>query len=257
MVLSSFSLSGKTAIVTGAGSGIGKVIAIGFAEAGADVAIISRTEDDLRQTASEIEKFGRKAYIFPADVTNTSEIIHTIDLIKEGAGKIDILVNNVGMNVQTPAFDVAEAEWQKIVDTNLKSAFVIAQKVGRIFKEQGRGGKIINISSVAGHVALRTGVVYGATKAALIQMTKVLAFEWGKFGINVNAIAPWYFKTRRTEKLLQDEEYVKEILTVTPIKRIGELHELVGPAVLLASDAGSYITGQTLFVDGGMTIHGF
>jgi len=161
------------------------------------------------------------------------------------------------MNIQTPAFDVAEAEWQKIIDTNLKSAFVIAQKVGRIFREQGRGGKIINISSVAGHVALRTGVVYGETKAALIQMTKVLAFEWGEFGINVNAIAPWYFKTRRTEKLLQDEEYVKETLAVTPLKRIGELHELVGPAVLLASDAGSYITGQTLFVDGGMTIHGF
>jgi NAD(P)-dependent dehydrogenase (short-subunit alcohol dehydrogenase family) len=132
----------------------------------------------------------------------------------------------------------------------------MSQEVGKVMKDQN-GGKIITIASVAGQVALRTGVVYAATKAAIIQMTKVLAFEWGKYNINVNSIGPWYFKTPLTEKLLQDEEYVNDILAVTPLKRIGELEELVGPAVFLASDAGNYVTGQTLFVDGGMTIQGF
>jgi NAD(P)-dependent dehydrogenase (short-subunit alcohol dehydrogenase family) len=134
---------------------------------------------------------------------------------------------------------------------------MVSQEVGQIMKEKGNGGKIINITSVAGHVALRTGVVYAATKAALIQMTKVLAMEWGQFGIHVNAIGPWYFKTPLTEKLLENQAYVDEILAVTPLKRIGELPELVGPVVFLVSDAANYITGQTLFVDGGMTIHGF
>ena len=257
MYLPSFRLDGKTAIVTGAGRGIGRAIAIGFAEAGANVAVLSRTEEELVETASEIEKLGRKAYVFPTDVTNRDAIKEAIQSIRDSTGKIDILVNNAGMNIRTPALEVTDAEWEKIMDTNLKSAFMMAQEVGREMKEQGTGGKMINISSVAGHVALRTGVVYAATKAALIQMTRVLAFEWGKFGINVNSIGPWYFKTPLTEKLLQDQGYVNDILAVTPLNRIGELPELVGPAVFLASDAGSYVTGQTLFVDGGMTIHGF
>jgi len=123
--------------------------------------------------------------------------------------------------------------------------------------KEKKAGKIITITSVGGHVALRTGVAYAATKAALIQMTKVLALEWGKYNINVNAIGPWYFKTPLTEKLLQDKEYVKDILAVTPMKRVGELEELVGPAVFLASEASKYMNGQTIFVDGGMTIQGF
>ncbi|MBB5322943.1 NAD(P)-dependent dehydrogenase (short-subunit alcohol dehydrogenase family) [Anoxybacillus tepidamans] len=257
MFLPSFRLDGKTAIVTGAGRGIGKAIAIGFAEAGADVAILSRTKEDLERTAFEIEKFGKKAYVIPADVTNRGAVQEAVTEIKKQAGQIDILVNNAGMNIRTPALEVTDAEWETIMNTNLKSAFMMSQEVGAIIKDQGSGGRIINISSVAGHVALRTGVVYAATKAALIQMTKVLAFEWGKFGINVNSIGPWYFKTPLTEKLLQNQQYVNDILAVTPLKRIGELPELVGPAVFLASDAGSYVTGQTLFVDGGMTIHGF
>jgi NAD(P)-dependent dehydrogenase (short-subunit alcohol dehydrogenase family) len=123
--------------------------------------------------------------------------------------------------------------------------------------KEKKQGKIINIASVAGHVALRTGVVYASTKAAMIQMTKVLAMEWGKYNINVNSIGPWYFKTPLTAELLQNEEYVNDILAVTPLKRIGELEELVGPAVFLSSDASNYVTGQTIFVDGGMTIQGF
>ncbi|TYR76520.1 glucose 1-dehydrogenase [Rossellomorea vietnamensis] len=256
MFLPSFELKGKTAVVTGAGRGIGRAIAIGMAEAGADVAILSRTEEDLKETASHIERTGRKAYIMTTDVTVREEVEKAISSVKEQAGSIDILVNNAGMNIRSKALDVTDDEWQKIMDTNLKSAFMMSQEAGKIMREQN-SGKIITIASVAGHVALRTGVVYAATKAALIQMTKVLALEWGSYNINVNSIGPWYFKTPLTEKLLADEEYMKDILAVTPMKRVGELDELVGPAVFLASSAGNYVTGQTLFVDGGMTIQGF
>lgn len=257
MFLPSFQLEGKKAAVTGAGRGIGRALAIGLAEAGADVALLSRTEGDLNETASIIRDMGREALVLPADVTKREDVHKALTDLYAQWGKLDIIVNNAGMNIRSKALDVSDEEWQTIMDTNLKSAFMVSQEAGRLMKEQGTGGKIINIASVAGQVALRTGVVYAATKAAMMQMTKVLAMEWGQYGINVNAIGPWYFKTPLTEKLLSDEAYVKDILAVTPLKRIGELPELVGPAVFLSSDAGNYVTGQTLFVDGGMTIHGF
>jgi NAD(P)-dependent dehydrogenase (short-subunit alcohol dehydrogenase family) len=256
MFLPSFELEGKTAVVTGAGRGIGRALAIGLAEAGADIALIARTESDLKDTAAEISGLGRKALVLPADVTKREQVHKAIVEVKSHFGKIDILVNNAGMNIRSKALEATDEEWQTIMDTNLKSAFMMSQEAGEIMRDQS-GGKIINIASVAGHVALRTGVVYAATKAALMQMTKVLAMEWGQYGINVNAIGPWYFKTPLTEKLLSNEEYVKDILSVTPLRRIGELPELVGPVVFLSSEAGNYVTGQTLFVDGGMTIHGF
>ena len=257
MFLPSFQLTEKIAVVTGAGRGIGRALAIGLAEAGADVALLGRTEEDLKDTAAAINDIGRKALVLPTDVTKREQIHKTIEYVKSEWGTIDILVNNAGMNIRSKAFEATDEEWQTIMDTNLKSAFMMSQEAGKIMKDQASGGKMINIASVAGHVALRTGVVYAATKAALMQMTKVLAMEWGEYGINVNAIGPWYFKTPLTEKLLADESYVNDILAVTPLKRIGELPELVGPVVFLASEAGNYVTGQTLFVDGGMTIHGF
>lgn len=256
MYLPSFRLDGKVAIVTGAGRGIGKALAIGLAEAGADVAILSRTASDLEAVAADIEMLGRKAYLITTDVTKREDVEKAVSTVQEQAGKIDILVNNAGMNIRTPALKVTDEEWDTIMQTNLKSAFMMAQAVAHPMKEAGQG-KIINITSVGGHVALRTGVVYGAAKAALIQMTKVLALEWSQFGININAIGPWYFKTPLTEKLLADETYLGEILARTPMKRVGELQDLVGPTVFLASDAANYITGQTMFVDGGMTIYGF
>ncbi|ESU30429.1 2-deoxy-D-gluconate 3-dehydrogenase [Bacillus sp. 17376] len=257
MFLPSFDLKGKTAVVTGAGRGIGRAIAIGFAEAGADVALLARTEEDLKETSSVIEKLGHKTLVLPTDVTNRDQVHKSISAVRTEWGKIDILVNNAGMNIRSKALEATDEEWQTIMDTNLKSAFMMSQEAGKVMKEQQSGGKIINIASVAGQVALRTGVVYATTKAALMQMTKVLAMEWGQYGINVNSIGPWYFKTPMTEKLLADEAYVEDILAVTPLKRIGELPELIGPVVFLSSDAGNYVTGQTLFVDGGMTIHGF
>ncbi|MDM5317620.1 glucose 1-dehydrogenase [Fictibacillus sp. b24] len=256
MYLPSFSLKGKTALVTGAGRGIGHAIAIGYAEAGADVVIVSRTQSDLEKTAEIIENTGSKAYIFEADVTNKDQIEQIFETLDSKQIKVDILVNNAGMNIRSKALDVSDEEWNTIMNTNLRSAFLFSQKAGERMKEAG-GGKIITISSVAGHVALRTGVVYASTKAAIIQMTKNLALEWGEYGINVNSIGPWYFKTPLTEKLLADQEYLNDILAVTPQKRVGELPDLVGPAVFLASEAANYVNGQTLFVDGGMTIQGF
>ncbi|MEW9049890.1 MAG: glucose 1-dehydrogenase [Neobacillus sp.] len=257
MFLPSFRLDGKKAIVTGAGRGIGRALAIGLAESGADVALLSRTEEDLMETARIIKQLDRKALILPTDVTNREEVQLAVQKTVEEWGVIDILINNAGMNIRSKALEVTDHEWHTIMDTNLKSAFMMAQETGKVMKEQETGGKIISVTSVGGHVALRTGVVYAATKAALIQMTKVLALEWGQYNINVNAIGPWYFKTPLTEKLLADEEYVKDILAVTPLKRVGELPELVGPVVFLSSSAGNYVHGQTLFVDGGMTIQGF
>ncbi|MFZ3590929.1 SDR family NAD(P)-dependent oxidoreductase [Bacillus sp. DJP31] len=257
MFLPSFELHGKVVVVTGAGRGIGRAIAIGMAEAGADVALFSRTEEDLIEVAEHIKTLGRRALPVVTDVTSKVSIQQALRKVSEEFSEVNILVNNAGMNIRSKALDVTEEEWQKIMDTNLKSAFMMSQEVGRQMKDSNIKGRIINISSVAGHVALRTGIVYAATKAAMIQMTKVLALEWGEYGINVNSIGPWYFRTPLTEKLLQDQKYVNEILSVTPLKRVGELPELVGPAVFLSSDAANYITGQTLFVDGGMTIHGF
>jgi NAD(P)-dependent dehydrogenase (short-subunit alcohol dehydrogenase family) len=256
LYLPSFQLEGKKAAVTGAGRGIGRALAIGLAEAGADVAVLSRTKEELEAVAAEIEKFGRKAYPVQADLTKRGDVEGAIAAVKKRAGQLDVLINNAGMNIRTPALEVTDEEWRSIVDTNLHSAFMMSQEAARLMKENG-GGKIINISSVAGHVALRTGVVYAATKAGLIQMTKTLAMEWAPFGIRVNSVGPWYFKTPLTEKLLADEQYLNEILAQTPMKRIGELKDLVGPVVFLASEASAYVTGQTLFVDGGMTIYGF
>ncbi|GAB6990019.1 SDR family NAD(P)-dependent oxidoreductase [Paenibacillus pini] len=257
MYLPSFSLQGRTAIVTGAGRGIGRAIAVGLAEAGCDVALVSRTSADLEETAELIRSCTKaQTYIIPADITSKEEIAHVFAKVTRDAGNLDILVNNAGMNIRTPALEVTEDQWDTIVQTNLKSAFMASQQAGQYMKEHG-GGRIINISSVGGHVALRTGVVYGSTKAALIQMTKILALEWGQYDIRVNSVGPWYFRTPLTEKLLSDEQYMKEIVDRTPLRRIGQLEEVVGPVIFLASDASNYVTGQTLLVDGGMSIYGF
>ncbi|HZG56200.1 glucose 1-dehydrogenase [Paenibacillus sp.] len=257
MYLPNYRLDGLTALVTGAGRGIGRALAIGLAEAGADVALVSRTAEHLEAVAGEIRgSTGREALPLPADVTRRPDLERAVRQAIDRFGKIDVLVNNAGMNIRTPALDVTDEEWDRIVGTNLTSAFMLSQIVGGHMKERGTG-RIVNIASVAGHTALRTGVVYGSTKAALIQMTKILALEWGKYGIRVNAVGPWYFPTPLTEKLLANESFRKDVESRTPLGRVGRLEELVGPVAFLASDAASYVTGQTLFVDGGMTIYGF
>lgn len=256
MYLPSFDLTGKLAAVTGATKGIGYAITMAYAEAGADVIVISRTEEDVKKVAEEVEALGRKAYQVTGNVQDYKSITNAIDELLPAEKAIDIWVNNAGMNIRSEALEVTEEEWDQIIQTNMRSAFFLSQYAAKKMKDKGEG-KIINITSVAGHVALRTGVVYGMTKGALIQMTKTLSLEWGKHNIHVNAIGPWYFPTSLTEKLLEDEQYVQEIIERTPMRRIGKLKELAGAAVFLGSEASNYMTGQTLFVDGGMTIYGF
>lgn len=251
-MLKSFSLEGKTAIVTGAGKGIGKAIALAVAEAGANVMLIARTETDLMQVQKEIGN--ERTDYTAADITDREQIQAAVEKTISRFGRLDILVNNAGMNIRSAALEATDAEWHKIMDTNAQSVFMFSQEA---VKAMNSGASIINISSVGGDRALKTGVIYAASKAAIIQMTKVMAMEWGPQNIRVNAIGPWYFRTPLTEKLLNDKEYLDSILAVTPMKRVGELPEVATPVVFLASDAASYITGQTLFVDGGMSIHGF
>lgn len=251
-MLKSFSLEGKTAIVTGAGKGIGRAIAMAVAEAGANVMLVARTEADLRSVQEEIGN-GRTSFV-AADITDREQIRNAVKKTVEKFGGLDILVNNAGMNIRSKLEDASDMEWHKIMDTNAHSVFMFSQEAE---KEMSSGASIINISSVGGDRALKTGVVYAASKAAIIQMTRVMAMEWGPKNIRVNAIGPWYFRTPLTEKILSDKAYLDSILAVTPMKRVGELPEVASPVVFLASDAASYITGQTLFVDGGMSIHGF
>lgn len=251
-MLKSFSLEGKTAIVTGAGKGIGQAIARAMAEAGANVMLVARTESDL-QKVQEIIGSEHSEYAV-ADITDRNQIQAVVELTMERFGSIDILVNNAGMNIRSKLLDATDDEWHKIMNTNAQSVFMFSQEAA---KKMHKGGSIINISSVGGERALKTGVIYAASKAAIIQMTRVMALELGERNIRVNAIGPWYFRTPLTEKLLSDQEYLDSILAVTPMKRVGELPEVASPVVFLASEASSYITGQTLFVDGGMSIHGF
>lgn len=251
-MLKSMSLEGKTAIVTGAGKGIGRTIAIAMAEAGANVMLVARTAADLEQVQAEIGN-SRTSFV-AADITVREEIRKAVDKTVETFGGLDILVNNAGMNIRSKLEEASDEEWHKIMDTNTHSVFMFSQEAAKRMKA---GSSIVNISSVGGERALKTGVVYAASKAAIIQMTRVMAMEWGPKNIRVNAIGPWYFRTPLTEKILADEDYLASILAVTPMKRVGELPEVATPVVFLASDAASYITGQTLFVDGGMSIHGF
>lgn len=251
-MLKSFSLENKTAIVTGAGKGIGKAIAVALAEAGANVMLVSRTVSDLQETQQQINN-NRTIYI-QADITKRKDIQAAVKKTVDHFGALDILVNNAGMNIRSSLSNATDTEWHQIMDTNAQSVFMFSQEA---VKKMTSGSSIINISSVGGDRALKTGVIYAASKAAIIQMTKVMAMEWGPKNIRVNAIGPWYFKTPLTEKILSDPAYLDSILAVTPMKRVGELPEVASPVVFLASDAASYITGQTLFVDGGMSIHGF
>ncbi|MDP9727516.1 SDR family NAD(P)-dependent oxidoreductase [Alicyclobacillus tolerans] len=252
-----FSLQNKRILVTGASRGIGRALAVGLSEFGANLVLMGRDSNALSETETLIRQSAPHAEVekIICDIRDLEQLSLQLDQICQ-TGQIHGLVNNAGMNIRKPALDVTPETWQAVLDTDLSGAFFVAQSVGRAMLRQG-GGSIVNISSVGGHVALRTGVAYAAAKAGVIQMTKVLALEWSGQGVRVNGIGPWYFRTPLTEHLLNDENYYSEIIARTPMRRVGELHELIGPTVFLLSEASSYVTGQTLFVDGGMTIYGF
>jgi len=250
-----FSLANKVAIVTGGKRGIGKAIALAFAEAGADVAICGRVIEDgeLEATAGEIQKLGQRSLAIQADVTRKAEVDNLVQKVMHEFGTIDILVNNAGIMIRAPLLDMPEDDWEKVINVHLKGCYLCCQAVGRIMTKQGRGN-IINIASGAAFKANINRGAYCAAKAGMLMLTRVLALEVGSYNVRVNAIAPGFIKTELNRAIWDDPETLEQFLTrrATPLGRtIGKPSDIVGAALLLASDASSYMTGQTIVVDGG------
>ena len=248
-----FSLKGKVALVTGGSRGIGKAIAVGLAKAGADVALASRKLPDLEEVAKEIKGAGRKSLAVATHVGRLEEINNLVTKVKEEFGRIDILVNNAGTNpTMDQAIDIEERAWDSIMNLNLKGLFFLSQAVAKLMKEQG-GGNIINVASIEG---ITPGIlpVYAISKAGVIMATKVMAQQWAKYNIRVNAIAPGLTKTRFSQALWDNPDILQFAMMKTPMGRIAEPEEMVGAVVFLVSDASGYVTGQVLAIDGGATI---
>jgi NAD(P)-dependent dehydrogenase (short-subunit alcohol dehydrogenase family) len=250
-----FSLSGKTALVTGAARGLGRAIAVALAKAGADVALGLRDAKEADEVIAEIVATGCWALPLQMDARDLPQAYGAIDEAIEKLGGIDILVNNVGGgDAQGPVEDFTEAEFDDMVALNVKSAFFISQRVGKHMIARAKGGRIINMSSQAAFVALPTEAIYCACKAAVSHMTKCFAVEWGKHAITVNAVAPTFIRTPGTEPALSDPAFRADVIErIAALHRIGEPSEVSGAVVFLASPAASLITGQTLIIDGGWT----
>ena len=248
-----FALSGQVALVTGAARGLGRAISLALADAGADVALglrVAGTADDL---VDEIEAMGRRALAVPMDVRDLGQIQPAVDAVVEHFGRLDILVNNAGLGPSNLAEVVTEADFDLTMDINVKGTFFASQAAGRVMIDQ-RSGRIINLSSQAGFVALPTEAIYCASKAAVSHLTKCLAVEWGRHGITVNAVAPTFIRTDGTSEALGDPAFEAEVRErIAGLHRIGEPMDVAGGVVFLASPAASLITGTTLMIDGGWT----
>ena len=249
------SLEGKTAVITGGTSGIGRALSLGLADAGADVIATARRQAQVDSTADEIESRGRKTLRIPSDVCDRTSLEAVAAATLAAFGKVDILVNCAGIIRRTPTLTVPEEEWNNILDTNLTGTLRACQVFGKLMLERGYG-RIVNIASLNSFVALTEVAAYAASKAAVASLTRSLAVEWSKKGVTVNAIAPGVFVTELNQKLLNSTPRGQELLMRTPMGRFGKTEELIGAAVFLASDGSSFVTGQTLPVDGGFLASG-
>ena len=251
MAISSlFSLEGQVALVTGASRGIGKGIAVGLASAGANLALVARSESTLIKAQKEIQAIGVQAEIFPCDLNQTENISDLVAAVNASYGQIDILVNNAGTTHRDDAVDFPEERWDDVIRVNLKSVWMLSQQVGRSMVERG-SGKIINIASLLSFSGGIRAPAYAASKGAVAQVTKALANEWASKGVNVNAIAPGYIKTDMASALLNDPVRVAELMARIPVGQFGTPDDIAGAAIFLVSEAASYIHGHILTVDGG------
>jgi gluconate 5-dehydrogenase len=252
MTLDSFRLEGKLALVTGSSAGIGLALARGLAQAGARVMLNARTAPKLDTAVSALRAEGLDARGLCFDVTDSHAVRQAVDTIEAGTGPIDILVNNAGMQIRNPLQDYAESDWHTLMKTNLDSVYYVGQAVARKMIPRGRG-RIINICSVQSELG-RPGIApYTASKGAVKMLTKGMAIDWGPHGINVNGIGPGYFKTELNQKLVDDPQFSSWLIGRTPSRRWGDVEDLAGAAVFLASDASRFVNGHILYVDGGVT----
>ncbi|MBT2558821.1 SDR family oxidoreductase [Hymenobacter sp. ISL-91] len=251
-----WSLAGQTAVVTGASKGIGAAVAAELLALGATVVAVARTAADLEQQVAAWQQQGLPAHALAADVSTPAGRTALLAQLAERWPQIHILVNNVGTNIRKPSLDYSTDEYRQLLATNLDSAWELSRGLHPQLVAAG-GGSIINISSVAGLTHMRTGAIYGMTKAALVQLTRNLAVEWAGAGIRVNCVAPWYIRTPLAETVLQNPDFRASVLARTPMGRVGEPEEVAAAVAFLCLPAAAYITGQTLAVDGGFTVNGF
>ncbi|MEJ7615802.1 MAG: SDR family oxidoreductase [Pyrinomonadaceae bacterium] len=248
-----FRLDGRCALVTGGAKGLGRVIAAALAEAGADVAIASRTLADCQAAADEIaQATGRRTYAVAADVTAAAEVERMATEVERALGPVDILFNNAGINIRGGVNELSEADWDAVITTNLKAPFLCARAVGPGMCQRG-WGRVINLGSILSVIGIPGRAPYASSKAGILNLTRVLALEWATKGVTVNAICPGPFATDMNKQLLDDPVKYQAFIDKIPMNRWGELHEITGAALFLASEAASYVTGSALFVDGGWT----
>jgi NAD(P)-dependent dehydrogenase (short-subunit alcohol dehydrogenase family) len=245
-----FHLTNKIAIVTGGGSGIGRCVAIAFSEFGARVLIADIDKKATDLVVSEIKAARGEATAIRVDVTQPNEVQEMVNLAVEAYGRIDILFNNAGINIRGPAESFSLEDWNKVIAVNLTGMFNCAQAVGKVMIQQG-GGKIINTASVSAKLGHPGNLAYAAAKHGVVGMTKVMAVEWGKYGVNVNSIAPGVIKTPMTMKAFADPKKYQELVSKVPLGRLGEPDDLIGTVIFLASQASNYVTGQTIYIEGG------
>jgi len=245
-----FSLKGKVAVVIGGTGELCGAMAEGLAGAGAEVVLVGRNEDKAKARLAKIEAAGGKGWFHAAEATDRSQLEALLAAVLKRSGKVDVVVNGAGVNSATPFFDIAEDEFERIIRVNLKAVFMSCQVFGKYLVERGQGGSIINLGSMSGIIPLSRVFTYSTTKAAVHNLTKNLAREWATGNVRVNAVVPGFFPAEQNRKVLTPDR-VQSIMGHTPMKRFGEARELIGATLLLASDAGSFITGAELVVDGG------
>jgi NAD(P)-dependent dehydrogenase (short-subunit alcohol dehydrogenase family) len=252
-VLDFFRLDGKVALVTGGARGLGRTMATALAQAGADLAITGRTMNTCEEAAQAIgQGWGRRCRAFQGDVTIAADVERVVNEVEQEFGRVDILINNAGNNIRGTVDQLSEADWDSVLDTNLKGPFLVSRLVGPRMVRRG-WGRIINLGSILSVIALPGRAPYASAKAGVLNLTRVLALEWAGSGVTVNCICPGPFATEMNRQLLDDPVKYQEFIKLIPMGRWGELEELAGAAVFLASDASSFITGSPLFIDGGWT----